>query len=65
MLKKTKFNFMLSYDNHEFIRKLYKGFNFYDLTWFYNTANLKGKKRDHGSELIITNYKMKNAQLFE
>jgi DNA adenine methylase len=64
-LRKTKFNFMLSYDDNQFIRTLYKGFNFYSLKWLYNTANIKDKQRGQGSELMITNYKLKNVPLFE
>ena len=65
VLKKTKFKFFLSYDDNQFIRQLYNGFNFYRLKWFYNTANLKNKKRNQGHELVITNYRIGSGNLFE
>jgi len=62
-IKKSPFHFALSYDDDPFIRELYKGFNIYNLKWFYNTANIKNKKRILGSELVITNYKLRNVPL--
>ena len=39
LLKQTNHPFLLTYDNCEYIRKLYKWANFYDHTWTYSVAN--------------------------
>ena len=58
-LKKTKHKFLLTYDNCEFIRNLYKGFHLFDRTWTYSVANSKvhHNPREAGNELFITNFK--------
>lgn len=58
VLRKAKYPFCLSYDDCTEIRQLYSWAEIYEHTWFYNTANLKGGKRDKGDELLITNYKV-------
>lgn len=55
-LKKTKYNFCLSYDDCSEIRELYGWAKIYERNWLYNTANLTGENRQTGNELIITNY---------
>lgn len=55
LLKKTKYNFVLSYDNSPQIKELYKWANTIELTWNYNTSNIAGGKRKKGKEILITN----------
>jgi DNA adenine methylase len=59
VLKKTQFNFCLSYDDCKEVRDLYKWANVNERQWFYNTANSAGS-RMLGNELIITNYEVIN-----
>ena len=58
LLKDTKFKFLLTYDNCDYIRDLYKEFNQYDRTWTYSVANSKvhHNPREAGNELFITNF---------
>ena len=59
MLKYTKYKFLLTYDDCEFIRKLYKDFYFFNRSWKYSVANSKvhHNPREDGNELFITNFK--------
>lgn len=57
-LKETPFLFCLSYDDCQEIRELYNWAKVYDVSWLYNTDNLKGGKRKSCKELIITNYEV-------
>lgn len=61
-LKKSEHFFCLSYDDCEEIRELYNWANIYERNWLYNTANINGKSRIVGNELIITNYKIKDER---
>jgi len=60
VLKKTKYYFILSYDNIPFVKELYKWAHIVELSWLYNTSNLNGNKNGHkrkmGKELIISNW---------
>lgn len=58
-LYKIKSKFLLTYDNCEFIRELYK--DFYTLEWNlqYGMNNYKQVKADIGKELLISNYELK------
>lgn len=58
-LYKTKSKFLLTYDNCEFIKELYK--DFYMLEWNlqYGMNNYKQKKAEIGKELLISNYELK------
>jgi DNA adenine methylase len=58
LLKKAKFDFCLSYDDHPKVREMYKWAYLHTRQWFYNTANIKNGVRKKGRELIITNYKV-------
>lgn len=53
ILKSIKGKFMLSYNDCEVVRDLYKGFKFKELAVNYS---LNGKARKKGSELLIMNY---------
>lgn len=54
---------MISYDNSEYIRNLYKDFNIYSFDFTYTMTNVGNKKCKIGKEIIITNYD-KPYQLF-
>ena len=64
LLKHTEYYFCLSYDDVEEIRDLYSWAHIHEKSWLYNTANKKGESREKGSELVITNYKVKTYDLF-
>ncbi|KKP76331.1 MAG: M2.BsrBI [Parcubacteria group bacterium GW2011_GWC1_35_21] len=54
-LKKCKHSFILSYDNIDSLKEIYSWATIIELTWNYNTSNIKGKERMKGKEIIITN----------
>lgn len=54
---------MISYDDSDYIRKLYKDFNIYNFDFTYTMTNVGRKKCKIGKELVITNYD-KPCQLF-
>jgi len=43
----------MSYDDHPFIRELYKGYQVQNAEWTYNFST---ENRNKGKELIIKNY---------
>ena len=58
-LKECKHKFVLSYDNNDFIKKLYKDFNIVETQWTYcgtSSANGINTKKTKGKELIIKNF---------
>jgi len=59
ILKETKFKFLLTYNDCEFIRNLYSWCNLFDRTWTYSVANSKvhHNPRESGNELFISNFK--------
>ena len=61
-LKKTKFKFILTYDDCPEIREMYSWANIYDLKFFYRVEAAIDHKRKEGNELIITNYKMEGIK---
>jgi DNA adenine methylase len=65
LLKETPYYFCLSYDDVDEVKEMYSWANIYKKRWLYNTANKRGENRDFGSELIITNYKVKSLTLFD
>ena len=56
-LKNTKHHFLLTYDDSEFIRELYKDFYKLKYTLQYGMNNFKQTKANKGQELLISNYK--------
>jgi DNA adenine methylase len=60
VLKKTKHNFFLTYDDCDEIREFYSWANIYEINFFYrlDNSNDNDKKRKKGNELVITNYKV-------
>ena len=58
-VRKCNHKVIISYDDHEFIRKLYcidDGFKLYSENWTYSGSSLK--KKEVGKELVITNYEL-------
>ena len=53
ILKKSDFKFILSYNNHDEIKKIYNWANIKDENWVYFMSE---NRRLDGKELIITNY---------
>ncbi len=56
LLKSTKFNFCLTYDNCPEIKQIYSWAKIHEVEWMYHTANSNETTRKKGRELIITNY---------
>jgi len=63
-LKKTPFKFILTYDDCEEIRNMYKWANIYEQQFFYRLDNSRNNnnKRKKGCELIITNFEVTNGK---
>ena len=63
-LKKTPFKFILTYDDCEEIKNLYKWANIYEQQFFYRLDNSRdnNNKRKKGCELIITNFEVENGK---
>lgn len=58
-IKLCKHKVIISYDDCEFIRDLFVGFNFYTMDWTYcgtSAADGQSKEKRVGKELLITNY---------
>ncbi len=55
LLKKTKHRFLLTYDDSEFIRDLYKDFYVKEWSLQYGMNNFKQEKAEIGRELLISN----------
>ena len=59
-VKKCHYYVIISYDNDDFIRRLYDNFNIYEEQWTYcgsSSGENQSKTKRKGSELIITNFK--------
>lgn len=64
-LKNTKHRFLLTYDDSEFIKELYKDFYKLKYTLQYGMNNFKQTKANKGQELLISNYEfIKENKLF-
>jgi len=59
-LKNTKHKFLLTYDDSEFIRELYKDFYVKEWTMQYGMNNYKQEKANAGKELLISNFELQN-----
>lgn len=53
---------MISYDDCEYIRNLYKDYFIYSFDFFYNMTNTGGNKCKKGKEIVITNYNVSNSK---
>jgi DNA adenine methylase len=60
LLKKSKFSFLVTYDNTQFIRELYDWAYQKDYTWKYTLQQTHNKERSMGEELFITNFEFKD-----
>lgn len=49
---------MISYDDSEYIRELYKDYYIYNFDFIYCMTNVGGNKCKVGKEIVITNYKI-------
>lgn len=63
LLKETKHDFLLTYDDCEFVRELYDWAYLYPKTWTYSVANVRThfNPRESGNELFISNINMAPA----
>ena len=61
LLKRTNHQFLLTYDDCEFIRDLYEWAHQEKYSWTYSVANssVHHNPREKGNELFISNYKLK------
>ena len=55
ILKKTKHTFLLTYDDSEFVRELYKDFYIKEWSLQYGMNNFKQERAELGRELLISN----------
>ena len=58
ILKKTKFPFLATYDNTEYVRDLYSWAEQKSYTWTYSVQMSHKQSREEGKELFITNFKL-------
>lgn len=65
ILSKTKHQFLITYDNCEFIADLYRDFNQKEWQLQYGMNNIKRAHAGVGKELLITNYPLPHNDLFE
>lgn len=49
---------MISYDDCEYVRNLYKDYHIYDFDFVYSMTNAGGNKCKTGKEIVITNYEI-------
>lgn len=63
-LKNTPYKFILTYDDCNEVRDLYKWANIYEHQFFYRLDNAQdnNNKRKIGCELVITNFEVKNEK---
>ena len=47
---------MISYDDCDYVRELYKDYNIYNFDFVYPMTNVGGNKCKIGKEIVITNY---------
>ncbi|MBD5164901.1 DNA adenine methylase [Helicobacter sp.] len=57
-LKNIKHKFLLTYDDSDYIRELYKDFYLQEWTLQYGMNNYKQEKANVGKELLISNFKI-------
>jgi len=59
-LKNCRHKWLITYDNSDYIKDLFKEFYLHEWELQYGMNNYKKDKADMGKELIITNYEIKN-----
>lgn len=62
-LKNTKHKFLLTYDDSELIRELYKDFYTYEYSLQYGMNNYKQMQAAKGAELLISNFELGKQNL--
>lgn len=62
-LKNTKHKFLLTYDDSELIRNLYKDFYVYEYSLQYGMNNYKQMQAAKGAELLISNFNSDKSQI--
>lgn len=63
-MRKCKHDWLITYDDSEYIRDLYKFADIYEWQLQYGMTNYKKTFNRKGNELFITNYKLFNESLF-
>lgn len=63
-LKNTTHKFLLTYDDSEFIRDLYRDFYCKEFSVQYGMNNFKQDKAQKGKELLISNFALSSLSLF-
>ena len=60
LLKSTEHSFVLTYDDTPEVREMYGWANIYPISFYYRVENSQTQQghRRHGSELVLTNYKI-------
>jgi len=58
---KIKGKWILSIDNSDFIKILFKEFNIHEFKWIYSSTNCYDRKPKIGQELIVTNFILKKG----
>lgn len=61
-LKNTKHKFLLTYDDSELIRNLYKDFYVYEYSLQYGMNNYKQMQATKGAEVLISNFNLDKSQ---
>ncbi|MCR2108681.1 DNA adenine methylase [Campylobacter upsaliensis] len=62
-LKNIKHKFLLTYDDSELIRELYKDFYICEYSLQYGMNNFKQEKAQKGAELLISNFSLEKNQI--
>ncbi|MDE6978899.1 MAG: DNA adenine methylase [Helicobacter sp.] len=62
-LKNTKHKFLLTYDDSELIRNLYKDFYVYEYSLQYGMNNYKQMQATKGAEVLISNFNLDKSQI--
>lgn len=62
-LKNTKHKFLLTYDDSELIRNLYKDFYVYEYSLQYGMNNYKQMQATKGAEILISNFNFDKGQI--
>ncbi|WP_273213216.1 DNA adenine methylase [Helicobacter rodentium] len=62
-LKNTKHKFLLTYDDSELIRELYKDFYICEYSLQYGMNNYKQTQAAKGAELLISNFSLEKCQI--
>lgn len=56
---------MISYDNSEYVRSMYKDYHIHDFDFVYSMTNTGGNLCKTGKEIVITNYDVRNDETLQ